>query len=157
MKFICLFSFILFIASCSSVKKENEALKLNEEEMVLAVERINKFTQQRNLDEATKYYFSGTRFYQYQNLAGNQTSTSQSYEEAITGFKVMFKTKAIKLIESKKISEEIKFNDQGLGSVLTVYNRTYISLGKKITAPETYIRIFGFHEGKMVILEEHLL
>jgi len=141
---------------CSSLPTEKQKPSILTEESILeASNYIDEYTLKKNFEKATKYYFKGTQFFQYQNYNDKETVTSQYYPEAKSSLQIYFKMKGMKIVESNVINQDITLHENNEGTVFTVHKRLTVYNGLGMRTTDSIGRVFGVKRGKLVVLQEH--
>jgi hypothetical protein len=153
----CLILILFFsISSCGVVDTEKQKdIALTKESILNASNWIDEHTLKKDFEKASKYYFDGTQFFQYQKYNREEVVTSQYYPEAKSALQLLFKTKGMQIVSSEVINQDVTLHENNEGTVFTVHKRitAYNGLGMKST--DSIGRIFGIKGGKLTVLQEH--
>ena len=157
MKYPVIFILILVLFGCAGSQIESQKTNLLTEERILAASNwIDEYTIKRDFEKASKYYFDGTQFFQYQKYNGEEVVTSQLFSEAKQTLQITFKMKGLKIVESEVIDQDVKLHENNEGTVFKVFKRLTAYKGIAMKSTDSIGRVFGIKNGRLVVLQEHM-
>ena len=128
---------------------------MTKESILNASNWIDEHTLKKDFENASKYYFDGTQFFQYQTYNKEEVVTSQYYPEAKAALQLFFKTKGMTIASSEVINQDVTLHESNEGTVFTVHKRVTAYNGFGMKSTDSIGRVFGIKDGKLLVLQEH--
>ncbi|NQY37890.1 MAG: hypothetical protein HRT37_23645 [Alteromonadaceae bacterium] len=129
---------------------------LDETMIKRASDWISKYTEKKDFEKATKYYFQDTKFYSHEIIDGKEVVQVSSIDEVLPLIKQYFQSSDIEILEDIEISVVIEISPDKLkGSVTSESISILLSNKNKYKSHSLTTLVFGLSNGNIVLLESH--
>lgn len=148
---------LVYALAFSLATNANASHRLDKKTIDMINDHISDASSRCDFEESTKYYVEQTKFFNHRIVDDKEVVQEQSYDEAMSVFKVAMDACYVTLAKENTISEVIEISKSGQDAIFKSEAIHYLKStdGKIFASHNKGETLFTFVDGEVKIIESH--